>query len=455
MVDTTSQDLSPEDIPSESFFTSFGELQNAEPTTTVQLLADKALEHRITFKDNTVAPVPPKPYCYNMFTESRYDESEFKGLLIDSGAAIRSTGGIGQLKALQQIDRSITLDESTAGSTSFVFGIGKSSSIGTVKLNTPMGIVIFYIIQVKTPFLLCLADMDRLGAYFNNITNRLVQANCSHPVICRYGHGFLLWYTSAYSIAIESFDQNPCFLTDIELRRLYCHFGHPSVRRLQQVLERSGHEVKLHALEHLTKYCQHCQKHGKSPGRFSFTIKDDVDFNYNIIVDILYIQGKLVLHIVDESTRFQAGRWLKDVSARHVWDQLRTFWIDTYLGPPDLISTDAGKQFTSREFKQFAANMGIVVKTVPVEAHHSIGLVERYHGLIRRVDTIILTEIPGIEPELALQMSFKALNDSVGPNGLVPTLLIFGAYPRMSEMDAPSPTITQRAVAIRKAMDEV
>ena len=93
---------------------------------------------------------------------------------------------------------------------------------------------------------------------------------------------------------------------------------------------------------------------------------------------------------------------MKDISAKHVWDQLRTCWIDTYLGPPNLISTDADKQFTSREFKQSAANMGIVVKTVPVEAHHSIGLVERYHGPLRRVYTIIATEIFGIDPKLAL-----------------------------------------------------
>lgn len=52
-------------------------------------------------------------------------------------------------------------------------------------------------------------------------------------------------------------------------------------------------------------------------------------------------------------------------------------------------------------------------------------------------------------------MSFKALNDSVGPNGLVPTLLVFGAYPRMTDMDAPSPTISQRSIAMRKAMEEV
>ena len=441
---------------SKTFLTSFGEMITAESTSTTNILADKALKHRITSIDDTVSATlaEPRPYSFSTFPTSRYNETEFKGLLIDSGAAVKSTGGIGQLKALQQVIP-VELHETATNATNIVFGIGSASSIGTVNLGTPIGLVIFHIVQVNTPFLLCLANLDRLGAFFNNVTNMLVQSDRTYPIVRCYRHAFLLWCTSASSIAIESLTYNPCFLTEIELRRFHRCFGHSSVRRLQQVLERSGHDVELLALEHLTKYCEHCQKHGKSLGRFSFTLKDDIDFNFNIIVDILYIDGKPVLHIVDESTRFQAGHWLKDVSAKHVWDQLRTCWIDTYLGPPDLVTTDAGKQFTSRKFKQFAANMGIVVKPVLVEAHHFIGLVERYHGLLRHVYIIITTEIPGIDPKLALQMAFKALNDSVGPNGLVPTLLVFGAYPRMTEIDAPSPTVTQRTVAMRKAMDEV
>jgi hypothetical protein len=54
-----------------------------------------------------------------------------------------------------------------------------------------------------------------------------------------------------------------------------------------------------------------------------------------------------------------------------------------------------------------------------------------------------------------LQMAVKAVNDTAGPNGLVPTLLVFGAYPRMTNDSPPSPSITQRAEAVRKAMKEV
>jgi hypothetical protein len=125
------------------------------------------------------------------------------------------------------------------------------------------------------------------------------------------------------------------------------------------------------------------------------------------------------------------------------------------LGSSDVITADAGKQFVAREFRQYAGNMRITVKTAFVEAHHSIGMMKRYHDPLRRVYAIITTEISSIDLEIALQMTFKAINDSVGFDGLVPTLLVFGAYPRMTEMDASSPSITQRAIAMKRVMEEV
>src|SRR5436305_2587248 len=54
-----------------------------------------------------------------------------------------------------------------------------------------------------------------------------------------------------------------------------------------------------------------------------------------------------------------------------------------------------------------------------------------------------------------LQIAVKAVNDTAGPDGIIPTLLVFGAYPRMVEMDPPAATITQRAAAIKLAIKEV
>jgi hypothetical protein len=56
---------------------------------------------------------------------------------------------------------------------------------------------------------------------------------------------------------------------------------------------------------------------------------------------------------------------------------------------------------------------------------------------------------------MALQITFKAVNDIARPDGLMPTLLVYGALPRMVEYDVPSPTIAQYSAALKKAMMEI
>ena len=299
--------------------------------------------------------------------------------------------------------------------------------------------------------------MDRLRVYYNNVTDTLIgPATTTLPITRRFGHPFLVWGETLRTYIQESFDYNPCYLTSTEIHRLHRRFGHPSAEKLYRVLERSGHNnVNKKAIDHLTKYCSFCQKYGRSPGRFKFTLREDLDFNHSVYVDVMYINGSPVLHIIDEATRYQAARWLQNISAKHTWDILRACWIDTYIGPPEYITHDAGRNFISKEFQQYAMAMAISTKAVPVEAHWSVGLVERAHPALRRAYQIITDECKDIQKELALQMAVKAVNDTAGPDGLVPTLLVYGAYPRMSNLDPPAPSITDRAAIIRKAIAEI
>ena len=52
-------------------------------------------------------------------------------------------------------------------------------------------------------------------------------------------------------------------------------------------------------------------------------------------------------------------------------------------------------------------------------------------------------------------MAVKAVNNTAGPNGLVPTLLVYGAYLRISNLDPPTPSITERVAIIRKVIAEI
>ena len=55
--------------------------------------------------------------------------------------------------------------------------------------------------------------------------------------------------------------------------------------------------------------------HKKSLGRFKFILKDNYEFNYSVIIDIIYLNGKPVLQVINSITVFGAARFLKDILA--------------------------------------------------------------------------------------------------------------------------------------------
>jgi hypothetical protein len=99
----------------------------------------------------------------------------------------------------------------------------------------------------------------------------------------------------------------------------------------------------------------------------------------------------------------------------------------------------------------------INIKEILVEAYNSIGKVKQYYNSLQQAYKIICNELRDIETstKMSLQIVIKAVNDSAGPDGIIPTLLVFGAYPRMTNNSVLSLTITKRAKTIRKASNEI
>ncbi|KAM4058244.1 hypothetical protein HRG_014584 [Hirsutella rhossiliensis] len=345
-----------------------------------QMLCQQAFNHLITGEDvyqtdQTVVPAS------QFIIEDRYSRDRFQGIMID-------TAGYSQYIALQREDPSVALDSSTSGQASIKFGNGDT-------INS-LAQITFHILQTPTPFLLCLADMDRLGIYFNNITDTI---NCSNhctnrptsiPVIRKWGHPWFFLTKDEESIS---------FLTETEIRTLHRRFGHPAVPRLHHLLKQAGH----------------------TPRRFKFTLNDDQEFNYEIIVDVMHLgtPQRPVLHVVDSATAFQGARFLPSMSAKDTWETLRTLWIDTYLGPPD------------------TSIMGIKCSQVPVETHWSIGKIERYHA---PSDAPLTSSMLRLATPLPPKQSFKwLLKQSMIRQDL--TVLL-----------APSASTLKRSEAMQKAM---
>jgi hypothetical protein len=64
--------------------------------------------------------------------------------------------------------------------------------------------------------------------------------------------------------------------------------------------------------------------HSGKFGRFRFTLREDADFNHRLIVNVMFIEGKPVLHAIDEATAFQAAKFLSNILAKITWDILRS-----------------------------------------------------------------------------------------------------------------------------------
>src|SRR6266700_8145517 len=118
--------------------------------------------------------------------------------MIDIGAFKKSTAGYGQYLVYKTtINDNADIDTTQTGAVNVQFGIGLTALIRLVAVKTPIGLVDFHIVKVDTPFLLCLADINRLQVYYNNTTDTLIgptttlgSKHVTLPIIRQFGHPF-------------------------------------------------------------------------------------------------------------------------------------------------------------------------------------------------------------------------------------------------------------------------
>jgi hypothetical protein len=98
----------------------------------------------------------------------------------------------------------------------------------------------------------------------------------------------------------------------------------------------------------------------------------------------------------------------------------------------------------------------IEVKKVPVKVYNSVGKVEVYHILLQQAFKIIQAELSiDYTNKICLQLAVKAVNNIAGPDGIVPTLLVFGAYPCITNEDLLLLLTVKRVQAVQNATKEL
>jgi len=91
----------------------------------------------------------------------------------------------------------------------------------------------------------------------------------------------------------------------MEIHRLHHCFSYLLAEKLYRVLKRFEYNnINKKAINHLTKYCSFCQKYKYSLNWFKFTLYKGLNFNHLVYIDIMYINGSLVLHIINKVTYY-------------------------------------------------------------------------------------------------------------------------------------------------------
>jgi hypothetical protein len=185
----------------ELFLTSFDELQNIEFEIITSLLSNQTFKHRLISKNCiTITTFINEFFSFISIIDSRYDDHEFKNILMNCETADLSTNDIEQFKILKRINNDVKLNTKTV-ELNIKFEIDSISILSTIELNISLELIIFHIVEMNTLFLLFLIDLDRLKMYFNNLINEMIQKMLDfqisskiqrHSVIRRYDHAFLL-----------------------------------------------------------------------------------------------------------------------------------------------------------------------------------------------------------------------------------------------------------------------
>ena len=374
----------------------------------------------------------PTPTWKLRHDTGRKDNGKFLGALIDTGAQ-RSV--IGEAQALAYCNEHGIPYQPSKSYNKFRFASLLKTSLGKIPIliTTPNGLLRMNvdIVREDIPLLMGINFMDENGLQFLSVRNELqcVHDDWTMPVTRRGGHGYLCWEP----ISSVMFNK-------AQLLRLHQHLLHPSVQKLYNLLQRAKPEDMTpntkEILQEITSNCEQCIRFSNRP--ITFRVRDDekLRFNQELMLDIMYLPMKNgrqtpVLHMVDAATRFSAACMLHKVNVSEVWNAFLRNWSTMYA----------------------CEVQNIELRNTGTESHNSLGAGEKYYHTLRTIYLEVQADFPSVDDATLLAISVKAMNDTVGPEGLVPSLLVFGALPRLptiSPRDYPSHKERMRAMIVAR-----
>lgn len=165
---------------------------------------------------------------------------------------------------------------------------------------------------------------------------------------------------------------------------------------------------------------------------------------------MLWLDGRATLHVLDLVTGYRNSEFLNGQTVEDVRNNICIVLGYRLTRLPYFNGRRTSQKFVSTRWERRATAAGIILRTSWVESHNSLALGKRYHAPLRQLFNKVRHAEPSIAPDMALRIAHKYLNETMGPNMLVPTLLVYGMLPRMpaATSDLPDQHDRMRALEV-------
>jgi hypothetical protein len=207
-------------------------------------------------------------------------------------------------------------------------------------------------------------------------------------------------------------------------------------------------------IDDVTKAYSTCQTISIRPLSFYVRMDQEVAFNQEVLLDVMYYKNLPILHVIDAGTHFSAARFLPRVDTNTVWNAFLQCWSSAYIGHPESLLTDQGSVFLSQHWSGLCRAADIRLRHTGTESHNSLHVGETLHAPLRRVLRKINDEHPDVPDDHALSIAIHAMNSTANERGLCPMLLVFGVLPKLPEVARVLPSHFDRIKAMHTARDE-
>lgn len=138
-----------------------------------------------------------------------------------------------------------------------------------------------------------------------------------------------------------------------------------------------------------------------------------------------------------------------------MWLAFVLAWCLVYTGYHNRLHTDQGPAFTFKRWKSLTDLHGIQLRLSDIETRSYLSSGERYHKPLHRIYPKIRFTHPTVDPQNILKIAVKAMDDTMGINGIVPSRLLIETVSRFPISSTDQLLRNERKKATKTAQAEM